>query len=284
MDEIMKAYSTDIIGRKVGYSPLYNKRTGRRMEQPKAVQIFFGKEGSVRRDTLSISDAARCFSKDSIAALIDSSVNASGEQLSYYLNHYNDMNAILDAINFGENVSCGYAPDFKEYGIFSFDYNGSWQIIPNYAVPRINPGSLPQIRAVNNALVLKDKGYYSWTAANGSQFVCTVDNGRIGPALSESLLVENTNQKGKNYRWEMRKTGNILSALAQGKSLYGFNKKDILSACESVGITEGAFSIDAGNGRHNYILQESGKVINVDKQMKTACSVDRSTLHDTPKL
>ena len=96
--------------------------------------------------------------------MVDSSVNASGEQLSYYLNHYNDMNAILDAINFSENVSCGYDPNFKEYGVICFDYNGSRQMIPNYAVPRINPGSLPQIRAVNNSLVLNNKGYYSWTA------------------------------------------------------------------------------------------------------------------------
>ena len=90
----------------------------------------------------------------------------------------------------------------------------------------------------------------------------------IGRAPSESLLAGNTDKDGKNYKWEMCKAGNILSALAQGKSLYGFKKKDVLSACESVGITEGAFSIDVGNGRHNYILQKSGKVINVDRQME----------------
>lgn len=38
-------------------------------------------------------------------------------------------------------------------------------------------------------------GKYTWT----------VNNGRIGWAASESLLEENTNQKGTNYKWEMRK-------------------------------------------------------------------------------
>ena len=265
---MLKTLLTDMSGRRAGHSLQHTKRTDRIMEQPKAVQIFFGKGGSTRRDTLSISDAARRFSKEGIAALVDSSVNASGEQLSYYLNHYNDMNAILDAINFSENVSCGYDPNFKEYGVICFDYNGSRQMIPNYSVPRINPGSLPQMRAVNNSLVLNNKGYYSWTASNGSRYAWTVNNGMIGRAPSESLLAENTDKDGKNYKWEMCKAGNILSALAQGKSLYGFKKKDVLSACESVGITEGAFSIDAGNGRHNYILQKSGKVINVDRQME----------------
>ena len=45
----------------------------------------------------------------------------------------------------------------------------------------------------------------------------------IGWAASESLLAENTNQKGTNYKWEMCKAGNILSDLAQGKSVRGIS-------------------------------------------------------------
>ena len=75
------------------------------------------------------------------------------------------MSAILDAINFGENVSCGYNPDFKEHGVISFDYNGSRQIVPNYAVPKINASSLSQVCAVNNSLVLNNKSYYSWATS-----------------------------------------------------------------------------------------------------------------------
>lgn len=236
----------------------------------KAIQILLGQG----QDSLSISDTARSFSKESIAALIDKSADISASNLTFYFANYNNPSAILDAINFGENVSCGYDPNFKEYGVISFDYNGSRQIVPNYAVPTINTSTLSSIYAINNSLVLNNKSYYSWTTSSGKKCAWAVNNGRIGWAASESLLAENTNQKGTNYKWEMRKASNILSALAQGNSLYGYDKADVLSVCESVGITTGFFSVDAGDGKHSYILQESGKVINVDANIERLNSIN----------
>ena len=66
----------------------------------------------------------------------------------------------------------------------------------------------------------------------------------------------------------MRNASNILSYLAQGTSLWGIHREDVLSTCEKVGVTPGFFSIDAGAGKHTYILQESGEVINVDAEIK----------------
>ena len=43
---------------------------------------------------------------------------------------------------------------------------------------------------------------------------------------------------------------------------------EVLSICEKVGISPGFFSIDAGAGKHTYLLQESGKTINVDAKIK----------------
>ena len=62
-------------------------------------------------DSLRISDTARSFSKESMDALIDKSANISTSELAYYFANYNNSSAILDAINFGENVSCGYNSD-----------------------------------------------------------------------------------------------------------------------------------------------------------------------------
>ena len=219
-------------------------------------------------DTVHISDTAQSFSKQSIVALIDKSANTSAQELSFYFSNYNNMEAILDAINFGGNVACGYNPDFKEYGVISFDYHGSRQHVPNYAVPKINSALLSGICANNNLLVLSNQSYYSWITSSGGRFTWTVNNGKIGWAASESLLAENTNQKGTNYKWEMRKASNILTALAQGKSLYGYDKKEVLSVCEKVGLTPGVISVDAGAGRHRYILQENGKIVNVDKKIE----------------
>ena len=234
-----------------------------------AIQILLGGGNNKNRDSLFISDAAWSFSKKSIAALIDKSANVSENQLSYYFANYNNPSAILDAINFGENVSCGYNPDFKEYGVMNFDYNGSRQVVPNYAVPKINANSLPCIRAVNNSLVLNNKSYYSWTTSSGSRYAWTVKNGSIGYAASESLLAEKTGQKGTNYKWEMRKASNILTYLAKGKiSIWGYSRDEVLSTCKKVGITPGFFSIDAGAGKHTYILEKSGDVINVDAEIE----------------
>ena len=74
----------------------------------------------------------------------------------------------------------------------NFDYNGIRQVVPNYAVPKINANSLSGIHAVNNSLVLKNKSYFAWTTSSGNRYAWTVNNGRIGYAVSESLLSEKT--------------------------------------------------------------------------------------------
>lgn len=53
------------------------------MMQQKAHQILSKNGNSKGKDNLSISDTARSFSKESIVALIDSSVNISKNQLSF---------------------------------------------------------------------------------------------------------------------------------------------------------------------------------------------------------
>lgn len=248
---------------------LHSKKTNKLARQRAALQLLSGAGSGRSRDSFTISSDARKFSRERIAALVDKSANVSREELSYYFEHYNDGRAILDAINFGTHVECGYNPEFKDYGVMCFDYNGSRQIVPNYAVPKINANSLPSIHAENNSLVLKNKSYYAWTAPSGRRYSWAVSNGHIGWASSESLLMlgDDTNQTGTNDSWEMRKAGNILSNLAQGVNLWGYKREDVLKTCASVGITPGFFSVDAGAGKHTYILQDFGGVIDVDKNI-----------------
>ena len=88
-----------------GRSLPYTKSVNRIMKQQQVIK-FLSETSSNRRDSLSLSNKAKSFSKESIAALIDKNANVSREELSYYFEHYNDGRAILDAINFGTNVSC----------------------------------------------------------------------------------------------------------------------------------------------------------------------------------
>ena len=111
--------------------------------QRAALQLLSGTGKSKKRDSLSISSEARKFSRENIVALVDKCANVSKGELSYYFANYNNSRAILDAINFGEHVECGYNPEFKDYGVMRFNYNGSRQIIPLYAVPKMSAGTLP---------------------------------------------------------------------------------------------------------------------------------------------
>ena len=113
----------------------YSKQAEAGIHQ-KAIQMLLGAGNNKKQDSLSISDAARGFSKQSIAALIDKNANISNSELAYYFANYNNSSAILDAINFGENVSCGYNSDFKEYGVISFDLNGSRQVVPKIQIKK----------------------------------------------------------------------------------------------------------------------------------------------------
>ncbi len=126
----------------------YSKQAEAGIHQ-KAIQMLLGAGNNKKQDSLSISDAARGFSKESIAALIDKNANISNSELAYYFANYNNSSTILDAINFGENASCGYNSDFKEYGVISFELNGSRQVVPNYAVPKMNTSTMSGICATN---------------------------------------------------------------------------------------------------------------------------------------
>ena len=250
---------------------LHTKKTNKLARQRAALQLLSGAGSGKSRDSFTISSEARKFSRESIVALVDKSANVSREELSYYFANYNNSCAILDAINFSEGVSCGYNPEFKDYGVMRFHYNGIRQIIPNYAVPKMNAGSLPGIHAVNNSLVFEDKSYYAWTAPSGRRYPLAVHNGHIGWASSEAFLMmgDDTNRGEISDRREMGKAGDILSRLAQGREPWEvlYSRKEVLATCEKVGITPGFFSIDAGAGKHTFILRESGDVINVDNNI-----------------
>ena len=62
----------------------YSKQAEAGIHQ-KAIQMLLGAGNNKKQDSLSISDAARGFSKQSIAALIDKNANISNSELAYYL-------------------------------------------------------------------------------------------------------------------------------------------------------------------------------------------------------
>ena len=72
----------------------YSKQAEAGMHQ-KAIQILLRGENNKNQDSISISDIARSFSKESIAALIDKSANISTSELAYYFANYDGVNFFL---------------------------------------------------------------------------------------------------------------------------------------------------------------------------------------------
>lgn len=242
----------------------------RQTRQINALRYMLGTDGGDKKDSVFISESAKSFSREQVVALVDSCANTSANQLTFYLENYNNPQGILDAINFGKGVSCGYNPDFKDFGVMNFEYDGSKQIVPIYAIPKMNANSLQEIRAIDNTLKLESKSYYSFTASNGRAYPWAVNEGHVGWARTESLLSfpDGGMQISAACRQEMCQVKGILSELARGESLSIYDNANILKTCEKIGIHPGFFSIDAGAGKHNYYLNESGKVFNLDEKIE----------------
>lgn len=247
------------------YETALNNRV---QKQKSALRIILESQGNSKGDTLRLPNNTKIFTKDEIAALIDGTPIPEESQLIFYFENYNNSKAILDAVNFGKKVSCGYNPDFKDFGITRIEVGGKLQIIPNYAVPKMIASGFPEIKAINNSLILDNKNYYSWTSCDGRTYPWAVSDGRIGWAKSELMLSYDDIPDSSGYRKEMSSSGSILSALAKGgRGLLIFDKKDILDVCEHVGIEKGFFTVDAGAGTHHYYLRDSGKVENIDSEI-----------------
>ena len=226
-----------------------------------------GRQG--KRDMLHISYSERTYSKESVVALFDTALNLSASDFSFYFEHYNNMPALLDAINFSEGFVMGSCnPEMRELGVLSFKIGGVRQYIPNYAIPKINAEALPNISAKNNKLILNNKGYYCYTAKNGKNYTWTVNNGHVGWANSERMSEAiGENRSGYNYRWEMHQASNLISRLAKGSGTYGFSNEEQKEILAGFGITEGHFTIEAGAGTRHYMLLENGVIVDVDKKI-----------------
>ena len=100
----------------------YNLEVQKAKREQSALNIWSNSKNNGNVDRIRISDTAQSFSKQSIEDLIDKNANTTAQELSFYLSNYNNMDAILYAINFEKNVSCGYNPNFKEYAVDSSGY------------------------------------------------------------------------------------------------------------------------------------------------------------------
>ncbi len=90
-----------------------------------ALNILSNSGNQGKRDMVHISYSERTYSKESVVALFDTVLNLSASDFSFYFDYYNNMPALLDAINFSEGFVMGSCnPEMRELGVLSFKIGG----------------------------------------------------------------------------------------------------------------------------------------------------------------
>lgn len=253
----------------IGDMNKHSSKAGKLMSTYGAIKLLNEIDGKKQsRDILTISKDARSIVKKTLLVFADNAANIKPHELIFYSKNYANGEAILEALNFGEaDYSGGYISGRKEFGFMAFCLNGERQVIPNYAIPKINENSLQDVCAKDNVLRLENRSYYAYTAESGKRYVWRVKDGHIGSARTEYIHNNDeahTMQDTHDSR-EMLSIKGILSQLARGCTFWSSDyNKTAKDALKRVGITEGHFTVDAGAGEHHYILKENGNVDDVD--------------------
>ena len=204
---------------------------------------------------------------------------------SFYFEHANDPKALLKAFDFSDhhiqvssNCSQGLNTGMvasngvscAQFAAEGFIYNGVVQHIPIYAIPRmIDKTVYPDISAIDNTITINDNDYCRYTDSKGNTFLCTMRDGLLSRAYSESVI-EEAAWKDSGYKTGLRDTKQLndvitfINGLSKGARYHSF---DVKAVCENLNIKPGFFSIEIGGEKRNFYYDEStGKIKDVLEQ------------------
>ncbi len=204
-------------------------------------------------------------------AIVTKGVVANDISFSFYAAHSDDPKALLDAINFADIYQYAWAGDGNEsFGTIVVEIDGTRQGIPTYAVPEIlNKEDLPEIKAENNKLILKNNSYYCFKTTRGVSFTFTVKDKSIRVANTEQIRKHCIKGWNNTYQgYEHIDAGTVLSKLSIGSTAYRKNKEEINTFCKNVSIDTGFFTVDAGKGEYVYYYDGNGQIINMLSKLK----------------
>jgi hypothetical protein len=181
------------------------------------------------------------------------------ERLSFYNQYKDSPKVLLDAINFYHG---GVRSGTSGAGnCFTFGSDGYGQIIPNFAVPRINTVALPKLYASDNTLCLTSKSYYSYTGIDGKSYPISFDGRNIEVAYPEQILGDIWKGVSKRERQNTLLTATILSDLARGRSYFeDSDNRLVKNALANVGIVPGEVRIVVDGVPTIFYLREDGGI------------------------
>ncbi|MDE7308304.1 MAG: hypothetical protein K2N61_06500 [Lachnospiraceae bacterium] len=194
--------------------------------------------------------------KDLLDYLLLETKNA---RLSFYRQNKDNPLLLLDAINFHIGVVDGGE------GYFRFGEDGNGQIIPQYAIPRIDTKSLEKLHTDNNILCLSSNSYYSYTGKDGKEYACAFYNNKIHRAFSESILNDDANTVSVGCNRDMAKTLSVLTTLTDTTANGDIrhlrpSQKEYKEYLSNLGIKPGEFTIIVDGKSKVYYMGEDGSI------------------------
>lgn len=234
-----------------------------------AMKHMFGYGKNTSRDTYTHSENSPYLTYTAVepVAIIDNFM-FSPLQFRTYLDNFDNPSALLDIINFSPYHESAFGANW-EYGVLCFGENTSTkQVIPNYAIPRMNPENYSPLRATNNTLSLSDRSYRTLYSSSGDSYVMTINNKKISYAPTESAYdfgAKRINTKNSPGAKEREYTRKILNALIRGRHIDGYLKPEVQKVLSNLGFNPGKIRICVGDETNMYYLSPEWEISHISK-------------------
>lgn len=246
-----------------GDNPINQQKMRNAQRENRAIKIMVG--DSSRKDFFSVQEQSPyiIYERETPVAVVNDA--SPGLHFRFYFDHYNNPRVLLDAVNFAQVVEGIGGKENWKYGTYRFWENNqeNMQIIPKYAIPRMNPEDYSLLYAKNNTLVLDDRTYQTFRSSDGGSYVISICKKRINYACTEEQydrIVNEKNLKNCQGAREARDVGSLLSSLAKCDIKESVSNNNNLRTLEMIGIQPGFFKIIFEGETYSYYLSESGRI------------------------
>lgn len=183
----------------------------------------------------------------------------------FYFDYYDNPQVLLDAVNFAQVVESVGGKDNYEFGTYRFweTSKEQMQVVPKYAIPRMNPSDYRSLYTNNNTLILNEKSYQTFHSSDGESYVMAISKKRITYACTEmhyDWIVKGKDLQNSQGTREARDIGILLSTLAMCDTRGSVAQDKKVELFKLIGIHPGPFRVIFEGQTYNYYLYENGKV------------------------
>lgn len=194
--------------------------------------------------------------------------------LDYFYGNMGNPWKMADDYNFsGGFKSFCYSGDDRTGGALTFRYQGSTQVLPASALPKLDANQYPALKAEDNVLMLQSSSYYRFEAGNTALVWAVTENGHVGECNTNFWLYgeDKSNELSNNAQTLLNKLkkGNLYGITELGEN-GGISYREVKQVFAAIGIKEGKFSIGVDGDAKDYYFCSSGRIIDASSLEQAA--------------